>query len=73
MNEPPEQMNFRTALKINNDIVKLLNAISEIEIKTDFVSEIKTMMIEFLEKEINKLDSSILIPNEAELILNEEL
>jgi hypothetical protein len=55
-------LNFRKAMDINNDLVVLYNVLSEAEIQTDSVNEIKEKFVMVVEEELKKLqDSKILL------------
>lgn len=54
-------LNFRKAMDINNDLVVLYNVLSEAEIQTDSVNEIKEEFVMVVEEELKKLQDSKIV------------
>jgi hypothetical protein len=54
-------LNFRKAMDINNDLVVLYNLLSEAEIQTDSVNEIKKEFVMVVEEELKKLQDSKIV------------
>jgi hypothetical protein len=58
---PETSLNFKTAIEINNDLVKLYTVLSEAELQTDKVSKIKEEFVTMIEDELEKLQKSRII------------
>ena len=54
-------LNFKEAMEINNDLVKLYAAVSEIELQTDQVKEMKEEFVTVVEGELKKLQESKIV------------
>jgi hypothetical protein len=58
---PETSLNFKTAIEINNDLVKLYTVLSEAELQTDKVSKIKEEFVTVIENELEKLQKSRIV------------
>jgi hypothetical protein len=58
---PETSLNFKTAIEINNDLVKLYTVLSEAELQTDKVSKIKEEFVIVIEGELEKLQKSKIV------------
>jgi hypothetical protein len=55
-----DSLDFRTAKKINNDLLSLLQAISSVELESDHVKNLKEKIEEELEKNLDNLENSLI-------------
>lgn len=55
-----DSLDFRTAKKINNDLLCLLQAISSVELESDHVKNLKEKIEEELEKNLDNLENSLI-------------
>jgi len=53
-------LDFRTAKKINNDLLSLLHALSTVELESDPVKNLKEKIEEELEKNLDNLENSLI-------------
>jgi hypothetical protein len=58
---PETSLNFKTAIEINNDLVKLYTVLSEAELQTDKVGKIKEEFVTMIEDELEKLQKSKIV------------
>jgi hypothetical protein len=58
---PETSLNFKTAIEINNDLVKLYTVLSEAELQTEKVSRIKEEFVTVIEGELEKLQKSRIV------------
>jgi hypothetical protein len=58
---PETNLNFKTAIEINNDLVKLYTVLSEAELQTDKVSKIREEFVTVIEDELEKLQKSKIV------------
>jgi ABC-type phosphate transport system auxiliary subunit len=58
---PETNLNFKTAIEINNDLVKLYTVLSEAELQTDKVSKIKEEFVTVIEDELERLRKSKIV------------
>ncbi len=54
-------LNFKKAMEINNDLVKLYTAVSEIELQTSQVNEMKEKFVGVIKEELKKLQDSRIV------------
>jgi len=54
-------INFSTAKKINNDLVDILRALSELDMRTEVGEEIKKRFMEVITYELEKLEASKIV------------
>ncbi len=54
-------LNFKEAMEMNNDLVKLFTAVSEIELQTDQVNEMREKFVTAIEGELKKLQESRIV------------
>jgi hypothetical protein len=58
---PETSLNFKTAIEINNDLVKLYTVLSEAELQTDKVGKIKEEFVTVIEDELERLQKSRIV------------
>jgi hypothetical protein len=58
---PETSLNFKTAIEINNDLVKLYTVLSEAELQTDKVGKIKEEFVTVIENELERLQKSRIV------------
>jgi hypothetical protein len=56
-----EAINFRTAKKINNDLIDILRALSELEMRTEIGTGVKERFMEMVTYELQKLEESKIV------------
>jgi hypothetical protein len=56
-----EAINFRTAKKINNDLIDILRALSELEMRTEIGIGVKEKFMEMVTYELQKLEKSKIV------------
>jgi hypothetical protein len=56
-----EAINFRTAKKINNDLIEILRALSELEMRTEIGIRVKERFMEMVTYELQKLEESKIV------------
>ena len=54
-------LNFKKAMEVNNDLVKLYAALSETELETDRVNLMKEGFVTVIEEELKKLQESRIV------------
>jgi len=54
-------LNFKKAMDVNNDLVKLYAALSETELETDRVNLMKEGFVTVIEEELRKLQESRIV------------
>jgi len=54
-------INFSTAKKINNDLIDILRALSEVDMRTEVGEEIKRRFIEVVTYELERLEGSKIV------------
>lgn len=54
-------LNFKKAMEVNNDLVKLYAALSETELHTDRVNLMKEGFVTVIEEELKKLQESRIV------------
>ena len=59
--EDIEFINFRTAKKINNDLMDILRALSELSMRTGVGKEVKKEFIEIVTCELQRLEESKIV------------
>jgi hypothetical protein len=58
---PKIGLNFKKALEINNDLVRLYSVLSESEVQSERVSKIKEEFVTMIEDELKKLQESEIV------------
>lgn len=54
-------LNFKKAMEINNDLVRLYTAVSETELQTSQVNEMKEEFVNAIEEKLKKLQESRIV------------
>lgn len=54
-------LNFKKAIEVNNDLVKLYAALSETELETDRVNLMRERFVTVIEEELKKLQESKIV------------
>jgi hypothetical protein len=58
---PKINLNFKKALEINNDLVRLYSVLSESDVQSERVSKIKEEFVTMIEDELKKLQESEIV------------
>jgi hypothetical protein len=58
---PKIGLNFKKALEINNDLVRLYSVLSDSEVQSERVSKIKEEFVTMIEDELKKLQESEIV------------
>jgi hypothetical protein len=58
---PKINLNFKKALEINNDLVRLYSVLSDSEVQSERVSKIKEEFVTMIEDELKKLQESEIV------------
>jgi hypothetical protein len=58
---PKISLNFKKALEINNDLVRLYSVLSDSEVQSERVSKIKEEFVTMIEDELKKLQESEIV------------
>jgi hypothetical protein len=58
---PKISLNFKKALEINNDLVRLYSVLSDSEVQSERVSKIKEEFVTMIEDELKKLQDSEIV------------
>jgi hypothetical protein len=58
---PKIGLNFKKALEINNDLVRLYSVLSDSEVQSERVSKIKEEFVTMVEDELKKLQESEIV------------
>jgi hypothetical protein len=58
---PKISLNFKKALEINNDLVRLYAVLSDSEVQSERVSKIKEEFVTMVEDELKKLQESEIV------------
>jgi hypothetical protein len=58
---PKISLNFKKALEINNDLVRLYSVLSDSEVQSERVNKIKEEFVTMVEDELKKLQESEIV------------
>lgn len=63
----PPKIDFKTAKDLNNDLIDLLNAVSELKMRTPIGNRIKENFQETIEKSLEAMEDSVILVLPKEL------